>query len=185
MSQPQRRYSLPDYFAIEMMSPVRHEFYCGEIFAMAGASVEHNMITVNLLTMLQVALRRTRCNVFGSDLRIATPGGLYTYPDVSVICGKVVLVTGAPDTATNPVVLIEVLSDATRDYDRGEKFELYKTIPTLREYVLIDQQRIVVDHFTRRRDSWIESSAASLSSKVSLRSLKVDLSVRAVYRGVA
>lgn len=185
MSQPQRRYSLPDYFAIEMMSPVRHEFYCGEIFAMASASVEHNMITVNVLTTLQVALRRTRCNVFGSDLRIATPGGLYTYPDVSVICGKVVLVTGAPDTATNPVVLIEVLSDATRDYDRGEKFELYKTIPTLRECVLIDQQHIVVDHFRRRRDSWIESSAAALSSKVSLRSLKVDLSVREVYRGVA
>ena len=104
---------------------------------------------------------------------------------MSVICGKVVLVTDAPDTATNPVVLIEVLSDATRDYDRGEKFELYKTIPTLREYVLIDQQRIVVDHFTRRRDSWTESSAAALSSKVSLRSLKVDLSVREVYRGVA
>jgi Uma2 family endonuclease len=82
-------------------------------------------------------------------------------------------------------VLIEVLSDATRDYDRGEKFELYKTIPTLREYVLIDQQRIVVDHFTRGRDSWIESSTASLSSKISLRSLKVDLSVREVYRGVA
>ena len=184
MSQPQRRYSLADYFAIETMSPMRHEFYRGEIFAMAGASVEHNMITVNVLTTLQVALRRGRCNVFGSDLRITTPGGLYTYPDVSVICGKVVLVTGAPDTATNPVVIVEVLSDATRDYDRGEKFELYKSIPTLREYVLIDQERVAVQLFTRRRNGWVESSVASLSSKVPLRSLKLDLSAREAYRGV-
>jgi Uma2 family endonuclease len=183
MSQPQRRYSLADYFAIEAMSPVRHEFYRGEIFAMAGASVEHNLITVNVLTMLRVALD-THCNVFGSDLRIATPGGLYTYPDVSVICGKVTLVSRAPDTATNPLLLVEVLSDATRDYDRGEKFDLYKTIRTLRDYVLIDQDRVAVDHFTRRRERWTKSSIASLSSKVPLHGVTVELSVKDAYRGV-
>ena len=184
MSQPQRRYSLADYFAIEAMSPVRHEFYRGEIFAMAGASVEHNLITVNVLTTLHSAFRRTRCKVFGSDLRVTTPGGLYTYPDVSVICGKVALVSGAPDTATNPVLLVEVLSEATRDYDRDEKFELYKTISTLREYLLLDQDRPAADHFTRRRESWTQSTTASISSKVSLGCVKVELSLREVYRGV-
>jgi Uma2 family endonuclease len=184
MSQPQRRYSLADYFAIEAMSPVRHEFYRGAIFAMAGASVEHNSITVNVLTALHSALRRRRCKVFGSDLRIATPGGLYTYPDVSVICGKVALISGAPDTATNPVLLIEVLSDATRDYDRGEKFELYKTVPTLREYVLIDQDRPAADHFTRKRDAWTKNSAVSISAQLSLRCVKVEMPLREVYRGV-
>ena len=184
MSQPQRRYSLADYFAIEEMSPVRHEFYRGEIFAMAGASVKHNLITVNVLTMLKVAMGRKRCNVFGSDLRIATPSALYTYPDISVICGKIALVSRAPDTATNPVLLVEVLSDATRDYDRGEKFDLYKTIRTLHDYVLIEQDRVVVEHFTRRRGQWIKSSTASLSGRVALSSLKVQLSVKDAYRGV-
>jgi Uma2 family endonuclease len=183
MSQPQRRYSLADYFAIEAMSPVRHEFYRGEIFAMAGASLEHNLITVNVLTMLKIALD-PRCNVFGSDLRIATPGGLYTYPDVSVICGKVTLLSRAPDTATNPLMLVEVLSDATRDYDRGEKFDLYKTIRSVRDYVLIDQDRVAVDHFTRRGTRWAKRSTASLSAKVALRGMAVDLSVKDAYRGV-
>jgi Uma2 family endonuclease len=184
MSKPERRYSLADYFAIEVMSPVRHEFYRGEIFAMAGASVEHNLITVNVLTAFQTALRRTRCRVFGSDLRIAAPAGLYTYPDVSVICGKISLVDDAPDTATNPVLLAEVLSDATRDYDCGEKFELYKTISTLREFVLIDQSRIGIDHFTRAGRGWTKSRYTSPSSRLGLVAGKVELSLKEIYRGV-
>jgi Uma2 family endonuclease len=104
VSQPQRHYTLDDYFAVEEMSVVKHEFFEGEIFARPGASLEHNLIVSNVLTILLPALRGTGCAAFGSDMRIATQGGLFTYPDVSVVCGKPWLVTGRPDTTLNPVV---------------------------------------------------------------------------------
>jgi Uma2 family endonuclease len=184
MNEPRRHYTLADYFAIEEMSPVKHEFFRGEIFAMAGASVEHNLITGNLLSALKIALRETHCNVFGSDLRIATPSGLYTYPDLSVICGKVELVSKTPDTARNPVVLVEVLSEATREYDRGEKFDLYKTISTLREYVLIEQGDFSVEHFVLKRKSWTPKKLPSLGSKLRLVSVDVEIPAAEIYRGV-
>jgi Uma2 family endonuclease len=131
-SKTRRHYSLDDYFMVELESLTKHEFYDGDIFAIAGASLSHNHITSNLHALLRAALRGTGCYAFTSDLRIATPGGLYTYPDVSVICGTVELVPGRPDTATNPVLLIEVLSEATRDYDQ---------IPILKEYLVVEAER--------------------------------------------
>src|SRR5881397_1818652 len=92
--------------------------YDGQIFAMAGASLEHNRIAANLLSFIRPALRDRGCEAFGSDLRIGTPGGLFTYPDLSVVCGEPLLMQGRPDTLTNPTMLLEVLSDATREYDR-------------------------------------------------------------------
>jgi putative restriction endonuclease len=93
------------------------------------------------------ALANRGCEAFGSDLRIQTPGGLFTYPDLSIVCGTPLLIQGRPDTLTNPLALIEVLSDATREYDRGQKFTLYKEIPTLREYALIEQDEVLVEIF--------------------------------------
>jgi len=184
MKPSQRHYSLADYFAIEEMSDVKHEFHGGEIFAMAGASVEHNLIAGNLLAALKPALRRSRCNVFGSDLRIGTPSGLYTYPDLSIVCGKVELSSDVPDTATNPRMITKILSDATGEYDRGDKFELYKTIPTMREYVLIDQERVLVDHFTRGTQGWSHVRMSSLGARLRLSSPKVEVPLREIYRGV-
>lgn len=137
MALPQRRYTLDDYFLIELSSPLKHEYLRGEVFAMSGASIAHNEITANGLTLLRTALRAKSCRAYASDLRVATPAGLLTYPDVAVICGATELLPERPDTATNPTVLIEVLSEATRTYDRGQKFTLYKSIRSLREYVLI------------------------------------------------
>ncbi len=182
-SQPQRRYSLDDYFAVEAMSVTKHEYYRGEIFAMAGASLEHNRVTLSVLTSLRNALRGARCEAFGSDLRIGTPSGLYTYPDVSVICGGVKLLPDRPDTATNPVLLIEVSSVATRDYDRGEKFALYKTIPTLREYVLIDADRPLLEQFSKSGSgAWRLHTYRSLADVVSLASVDVEVSLQEAYR---
>ena len=144
-----RRYSVDEYFAVEETSEVKNEYYSGEIFAMAGASIEHNHIAANLLTELRTALRGSECTAFGSDLRVLTPGGLFTYPDVTVIYGKPELIAGRPDTVTNPAVIVEVLSVATRDYDRDQKFELYKEFSTLSEYVLVEQNTTLVEHFTR------------------------------------
>ena len=184
-TQPQRRYSLDDYFAVEATAVTRHEYYRGEIFAMAGASLTHNRLTLNILTALRISLRAGPCEAFGSDLRIGTPSGLYTYPDVSVICGEVKLEVARPDTAVNPGALMEVLSDATREYDRGEKFTLYKSIATLRDYVLIDDRAIAIDHFTKSSaGAWRHRSVRSLDDRISVTSIQVHLPLDEVYRGV-
>ena len=135
--QSQRHYSLDEYFAVEEVSSIKHEYYNGEIFAMAGSSLRHNHITANILTFFRTSLRQGECSAFSSDLRLQTPGGLFTYPDVMVICGQPVLTHDRPDTVTNPVILVEVFSESTREYDRGDKFGHYQEIPTLREYLLI------------------------------------------------
>ncbi len=122
--ESQRRYSLDEYFAVEETSRVKNEYYDGEIFAMAGASLQHNEIAANLLTGIRPVLVNRGCRVFGSDLRVQTPAGLFTYPDLSIVCGDPLLIQGRPDTLTNPIVLIEVLSDAMREYDRGQKLTL-------------------------------------------------------------
>jgi Uma2 family endonuclease len=183
--QPQRHYSVDDYFAVEVRSPVKHEYYQGEIFAMAGASVAHNDITANLVATLRLALRGTGGRAFGSDLRLVTPGGLYTYPDVMVVCGRVDLTLDRPDTVTNPVLLAEVLSEATRDYDRGEKFALYQAIPTLREYLLIEQDRIGVEHFQRgEAEAWRSTAYNELGAVLPLISVPVELPLSEIYREV-
>ena len=185
MAQPQRRYSLDDYFAVEVGSTIKHEYYRGEIFAMAGASLAHNEITANVLTGLRSCLRGSRCRAYASDLRLATPGGLYTYPDVSVICGRAKTIRGRPDTVTNPVVLIEVLSDATREYDRGEKFELYKTIPTLRELLLIDQAQVSVERYQAGRGGkWSAKTHKRREMSVELASISVEIPLAEIYRDV-
>jgi Uma2 family endonuclease len=185
MSQPQRHYTLDDYFAVEEMSLVKHEYFEGEIFAMAGASLPHNDIAANVLMLLRAALRDSGCRAFGSDLRIATQGGLFTYPDVSVICGTPLLVPGRPDTATNPVLLVEVLSDATRDYDRGKKLDAYRQIPSLREVLLVDQTVVAVDRWQRAGETaWTSTTTTHLDASLTLTAVPVDVPLREIYRAV-
>lgn len=185
MSQPQRHYTLDDYFAVEEMSPVKHEYFEGEIFAMAGASFDHNRIASNLVAFLHTALRDTGCGAFGSDLRIATQGGLFTYPDVSVICGRPSLVPERPDTAQNPVLLVEVLSDATRDYDRGKKLDAYRLIPSLREVLLVEQTKVHVDVWRRQdQTSWASFTTIDPGATVALAAVPVALPLREIYRDV-
>jgi Uma2 family endonuclease len=185
MGRPQRKYTVDDYFTIEAMSEVKHEFYNGEIFAMAGASAAHNDITANVLARLRIALRRQGCRAYGSDFRVQTPAGLLTYPDVSVFCGPLAFVRGRDDTATNPALLVEVLSDATRDYDRGEKLSLYRSIPSLREYLLVEQAAVRVEHWVRGHGSrWTAASFERLDDLVRLVSVPVTLRVSEVYREV-
>ncbi|MGH9425187.1 MAG: Uma2 family endonuclease, partial [Terriglobia bacterium] len=169
--QSRRHYSLDEYFAVEETSGIRHEYFDGEIFAMAGSSVNHNHISANVLTSLRLVLRQSECSAFGSDLRVQTPRGLYTYPDVMVICGQIELTGGRPDTVMNPLILVEVLSGATWDYDRGEKFDLFKEIPSLREYVLVEQDSIFVEHHHRSGTDWAPKTLVSLDSSLHLPSI--------------
>lgn len=182
LQRSQRHYSEDDYFAVEADSGIRHEFYQGEIFAMAGASLVHNHLSANVLTALRGAVRSQGYSAFGSDLRVKTPAGLFTYPDVMVVCGPIALSPDRPDTVTNPSVIVEVLSDATRDYDRGEKFALYQAIPTFQEYLLIEQDRVAVEHWQRQATGdWTMQAYASLEKAVTLATVGVTLSLREVY----
>jgi Uma2 family endonuclease len=181
-ARSQRRYSVDEYFAVEETSRVKNEYYDGEIFAMAGASLAHNRIVANLLALLRPGLLPRGCEAFGSDLRVGTPGGFFAYPDVSIVCGEPALLQRRPDTLTNPIVLVEVLSDATRDYDCGDKFRLYQDITTLREYVLVEQNAPKVSAFNIAKGQWTPSLCDHIDAHVALRSLEITIALSDIYR---
>lgn len=150
-----RRWSREEFLAFERKSETKHEFAAGEIFAMAGTSREHNLICVNLAGELRAALRNRPCETYAGDMRLAMPlSDKYVYPDVTVVCDEPVFEDGELDTLVNPAVVIEVLSSSTEAYDRGQKAEAYRSIASLRAYVLVDSQRAHVECFTRESDGW-------------------------------
>ena len=182
---PQRRYTVEEYFSIEESSEIKHEHCDGTIFAMAGASINHNRIVRNVLGAFQNSLKDSNCEAFGSDLRLHTPSGLYTYPDVIVICGAIELIEGPPETVCNPALIVEVLSDSTAEYDRGEKFSLYQSIPTLRDYILIEQNKAAVDHYAGGAEgTWTLNSRSGLAGGVITTSTPATLSMTDIYAGV-
>jgi Uma2 family endonuclease len=187
-----RHYTLEDYFAVEESSPIKYEYFDGEILAIASASLRHNRIVGNLIAALYTGLRGRACEVFGSSVRVRTPGGLLTYPDVMAICGSVELSkVDRLDTALNPTVIIEVLSESTKDYDRGEKSKLYCEIPTLREYVLVEQGRMSVEVLSapaatsiKLPSLWTRTEYNDPSEIIRLESIGVDLIVSEIYARV-
>jgi Uma2 family endonuclease len=167
----------------ERKAEFRSEYYRGETFAMAGASANHNLIVGNCVFTLGLQLKKKPCRVYPSDLRLKIEAtGLYTYPDLSVVCGEPHLESDAGDVLLNPVVIVEVLSDSTEAYDRGKKFEHYRTIPTLRHYVLISQDRHSIDCFSLRDDgSWSLANCQGLEGMVTLDSINGELAASEVY----
>ncbi|MBK7638269.1 MAG: Uma2 family endonuclease [Saprospiraceae bacterium] len=155
MGLPEKQYITPEqYLESERLALEKHEFYLGEIFAMSGASFRHNQIFKNTYIKLGTKLAGKSCQPYGSDLRIHIPNNsLYTYPDISIICGKPEMTDTVKDTITNPSVIIEILSKSTYDYDKGQKFTLYRDIDSLREYILIDSMSIRVEHYFKNEDS--------------------------------
>lgn len=150
------RWTVEAYLEMERTSPEKHEFFDGEVFLMAGASYEHNLIVSGLGFALLGALRG-KCQVIPSDMRLFIPAtGQYTYADTSVLCGKPELTPENPPALCNPEMIFEVLSESTERYDRGSKFASYRTIPSLAHYVLISQDKILVEHFSRQADGgWL------------------------------
>jgi Uma2 family endonuclease len=152
MAEPAERLKVtPEaYLAYERGSvDAKHEFVDGEIFAMSGGTFEHAMIAGNVLTELQSVLRDRPCRVLGSDLRVGAADQSYHYPDASVVCDKPRFKDETRDVLLNPSLIVEVLSDSTEGYDRGDKFAHYRTIESLRDYVLISQRVVLVEHFHR------------------------------------
>jgi Uma2 family endonuclease len=151
-----RRWTPEEYLAWERGRLEKHEFFQGEVFAMAGATEEHNLIVTNVVGELRSALRQGPCRVYPSDMRVkVSAAGLYTYPDATVVCSRPEFEDEHKDTLLNPQAIVEVLSESTERYDRGKKFERYRTLPSLREYILISQDEVLVEQYTREDDgSW-------------------------------
>lgn len=180
-TQPKPRITPEQYLEIERRAEFKSEYYQGEMFAMSGARAQHVRAVGNLAVLLIPALRG-RCSVFTNDMRVLVrPTGLYTYPDVAVVCGEPVFADREFDTLTNPALLIEVLSPSTESYDRGKKFDHYRTIESLRQYVLVSTDRPHLDCFTRSGDVWTFTAADGLESKLRLDAVGLTVRVADVY----
>jgi Uma2 family endonuclease len=176
-----------EYLLFEAQATDRHEYYQGEVFAMAGGSLEHARIMMNASGEIRQRLKGKRCEAFGSDLRIhVEAAGLYTYPDISIICGNVKHHMGRKDTVTNPVVLIEVLSPDTESYDRGQKFDFYREIPTLNEYILIASTRMKVEHFQRQESGqWLLTIFSKPEEALPIESIGAAIPLSEIYDRVS
>lgn len=183
--KPEKEHYTPqEYLAMEQKADTKSEYYQGKIYAMAGASPNHNLLAANMVIALGVALRGTSCQVYTSDMRVlVTAEGLYTYPDVVVVCGKPDFLENIPTaTLKNPILIVEIFSESTKAYDRGQKFELYREIPTLQDYILIDQNRIYVEHWHKiALNEWNMKTYRFLEQKLELKSIDITIILREIY----
>lgn len=174
------------YLAMERAAETKNEFLDGEIYAMTGASQRHNLVAGSTFASLYTQLRGRPCRVYPSDMRVKVAAtGLYTYPDISVVCGRAELADENRDTLLNPVLIIEILSRSTAGYDRREKFGQYRRIPTLNDYLLIAQTRCLVEHYLRQSDGkWLLTEYNDLSDVIELPSIGCRLALSDVYEQV-
>lgn len=183
---PVRQFSVEEYLAFERQSETKHQYFRGEIFAMTGGSLQHVTIISNLVFRARSALGETGCRVLPGDMRVKCPSGLYTYPDVVITCSEPQLEDSHRDTLLNPQVVVEVLSPSTEAYDRGEKFAFYREIQSLREYVVVSQKRMLVEHFIRQEDgvAWKMNPLHSPDEVLQLLSGTCRLKLSEIYENV-
>lgn len=179
------RLSEQEYLEFERSSPEKHEYADGEILATPGATFEHSAITANIIGEARSALADRRCRVLESNMRVNVAAtGRYVYPDTSIFCGRPEFTDEARDTLVNPRLIVEVLSDSTEAYDRGDKFAGYRTIASFQEYVLASQKQPRIEVFTRQPDgSWTLRIYGS-GERAVLASLECSIEVDKVYEGV-
>ncbi len=179
------RFTVEEYLEFEKKSLEKHEYFQGEIFSMAGADARHNVLFSNLFGELAHKLKGKPCKPFGSDLRIyVEQNALFTYPDISIICGEIVPSALDEDTATQPTVLIEILSRSTRNYDQNGKFKLYREIPTLKEFILVDSQAIGIEAFrVNQHGHWELEEYKSREDIFRIPALSISIPVNEIYEG--
>ncbi len=185
-TQPKHLFTPEEYLALDSEADHKSEFLEGEIFAMGGASPRHVLIVSNIVRELGNQLRDRPCLVYSSDLRVQIgPDGMFAYPDVVVVCGKSEFRDEQRDTLTNPLVIVEVLSASTKNYDRGEKFEQYRRIEGFAEYVLVAQERVHVEHYRKQPDgTWVLTETDGLTDALDLRAIGCRLAVSEIYAKV-
>ena len=178
-----KKWTAEEYLQMERTAFDKHEYYRGEIFAMAGAGNRHNIIFRNLYGDLAYKTKGKSCRPYGSDLRVHIPeNSLYTYPDISFFCGNLNDYLHEEDNFIGPVVIIEILSPSTKRYDRGQKFELYKGIPSLKEYILVDSESIYIEAFRKsNNDSWQSAMYNQLQQSLALLFIEVSVSLYDIY----
>lgn len=181
-SDPRPRISPEEYLALERQAETKSEYLDGEIFAMTGASRKHNRLNLNLAVLLDSQLKAKGCEVYASQMRVKVSAtGLYTYPDVVAVCGEPRFEDAEVDTLLNPTLIIEVLSKSTGDYDRGTKFLHYRALPSLREYILIAQNQVHVEHYLRQNDAWLLTETDRQDDVIELPSVGARLALAEVY----
>ena len=185
-SAARRRISPAEYLSRERSAETKSEYYAGEMFAMAGASRRHNLVVMNAGADLRSQLRTRPCEVYPSDMRVKiTATGLYTYPDVVVVCGEPEFEDEHQDTLLNPTALLEVLSRSTETYDRGKKFGHYRRLESLQEYVLISQDEPRVEKYVRQPGGhWLLSEAVGLEATIQVPSIQCEMRLSEIYEKV-
>lgn len=182
-------YISPEYYLEEERKALeKHEYYQGEVFAMSGASPEHNFISTNVLVDIGNKLKGKNCRPFGSDFRVHIPKNtFYTYPDITIVCGKTELADDdVKDNLLNPSVIIELLSKSTRNYDKGQKFTLYRDIDSLQEYILIDTEKIHVEKHIRNADnSWLLTEFKTIEESFTINTVNITIQLKDVYEGLS
>lgn len=184
-SSPVSKLTEQEYLAIERAAEFRSEFVNGEMFAMSGGTMNHADLQRNLLLELHLAVKMRGCKAVGPDLRVKISARTYVYPDVSVVCGKPAADENQ-DNLLNPVVIVEVLSPSTEKYDRGLKFQLYRTIQSLKDYILVDQHQILVEHYTRQPGgTWALKDYQKMEETLTIGSISASIPLARIYEGIA
>lgn len=186
-AHPKRKYTLEEYFDLELSTNERFEYWNGEVFGMSGVSEQHAQIQGSICVALRLGMTDRPGRVFMGSMRIKVPSlPPYRYADVSAVCGQAVFEKiGGVGVLTNPTLIVEVLSDSTEAHDRGDKFTHYKSIPSLREYLLVAQHRTHITQYAKREDgSWSYSETNDLAASVHLSSIDCVLELTSVYEGV-
>lgn len=180
-----KNWTIEEYLEMENVSDEKHEYFQGEVFAMSGPKVPHNIIAGNLFALLHQKLRGSKCKPFNSGQRIYVEAvDFLTYPDISVVCGEIQTRNTDDWNITNPHVLIEVLSPSTGDYDKGSKFSLYRSIPTLKEYILVSSREVFIEaFFLNKRGNWELLEYKSVEALLQLSSLQTVLALKEIYEG--
>ena len=181
-----KTYTAEEYLALETESPIRHEFRNGKIVERAGGTPEHNEIATMLSFLMMTTLRKQPYSIFVADQRLWLPdANLHTYPDVMVTPKPPELKSGRNDTVINPILIAEVLSKSTQGYDRGDKFQAYRTSETFQEYVLVDQYRPYVEHYVKQAaDQWLLTTYSGLETSFTLASVGVDIKLAELYEAI-
>jgi Uma2 family endonuclease len=178
--------TIEEYLELEEKSDKKHEYYKGEIFAMSGAKKDHNRIATDMSALLVQKLKGGGCQVFNSDMRVyIETKELLTYPDLSVVCGEPATRNNDDWNLINPAVIVEILSKYTQEYDRGKKFELYKGLPSLREYILVDSRSVLIEQFCKDGEGrWAFRKYDKLTDRIVVEAVGVELTLEEIYENV-
>lgn len=184
-SHPITEVSAEEYLALDRAAEVRSEYFDGEMIAMSGDTIRHARIAGNILAQLHMALEGSGCEAFNSDFRVRVSSRMYAYPDISVVCGEPMLADERQDILLNPRVIIQVLSPSTEHYDRGVKFQNYRSIESLQDYILVAQNQVRVEQYTRGdANTWTLRDHQSAHQTLRIESIGVSLPLAHIYRRV-